>query len=67
MLPRINSQAAGLMVWGIVFWHTLAPSAPVEHNLNTTACLSFVADHVHPFMTTVPSSPRTVENCIMDL
>ncbi len=30
---------------------------PIEHCLNTTAYLSIVADHVHPFMTTVyPSS-----------
>ncbi len=30
---------------------------PIEHRLNATAHLSIVADHVHPFMTTVyPSS-----------
>jgi len=30
---------------------------PVEPQLNPSACLSIVADHVHPFMTTVlPSS-----------
>ncbi len=30
---------------------------PIEHRLNATAYLSIVADHVHPFMTTVyPSS-----------
>ncbi len=30
---------------------------PIEHRLNTTVYLSIVADHVHPFMTTVyPSS-----------
>jgi len=29
----------------------------IEHSLNATANLSIVADHVHPFMTTVcPSS-----------
>ncbi len=33
---------------------------PIEHRLNTTAYLSIVADHVHPFMTTVsPSSDAT--------
>ncbi len=47
--------AGGVMVWGIVYWHTLGPLAPIEHCLNTTAFLSIVA--VHPFMTTVyPSS-----------
>ncbi len=44
-------------VWGIFSWHTLGPLVPVEHRLNATASLSIVADHVHPFMTTVyPSS-----------
>ncbi len=47
----------GVMVWGIFSWHTLDPLVPVEHRFNATAYLSIVADHVHPFMTTVyPSS-----------
>ncbi len=29
------------------------PLVLIEHRLNTTAYLSIVADHVHPFMTTV--------------
>ncbi len=29
------------------------PVVPIEHRLNATAYLSIVADHVHPFMTTV--------------
>ncbi len=34
-----------------------APLVPIEHRLNATVYLSIVADHVHPFMTTVyPSS-----------
>ncbi len=45
------------MVWGKFFWHTLGPLVPIEHRLNATAYLSIVADHVHPFMSTVyPSS-----------
>ncbi len=44
------------MVWGIFSWKTLGPLVPIEHRLNTTAYLRFVADHVHPFMTTVYSS-----------
>ncbi len=47
----------GVMVWRIFSWHNLGPLLPIEHRLNTTAYLSIVADHVHPFMTTVyPSS-----------
>ncbi len=41
------------MVWGIFSWRTLGPLVPIEHGLNTTAYPSIVADHVHPFMTTV--------------
>ncbi len=51
------AAGGGVMVWGIFSWHTLGPLVPTEHCLNTTAYLSIVADHVHPFMTTVyPSS-----------
>ncbi len=46
-------QAGGVMVWGIFSWHTLGPLVPIEHCLNATAYLSIVAEHVHPFMTTV--------------
>ncbi len=56
-------QAAGgggSMVWEIFSLHTLGPLLPIEHHLNATAYLSIVADHVHPFMTTVcPSSDAT--------
>ncbi len=35
----------------------MVPLVPIEHRLNATAFLRIVADHVHPFMTTVhPSS-----------
>ncbi len=41
----------------MVSWHTLGPLIPIEHRLHATAYLSIIADHVHPFMTTVyPSS-----------
>ncbi len=40
-------------MWGIFSWHTLVPLVPIEHRLNATVYLSIVADHVHPFMTTV--------------
>ncbi len=34
----------------------LAHLVPIEYRLNTTVYLSIVADHVHPFMTTVFTS-----------
>ncbi len=40
----------------IFSWHTLGPLVPIEHRLNVTVYLSIVADHVHPFMTTVYTS-----------
>ncbi len=50
----------GVMVSGIFSWQTLNPLVPIEHHLIATAYLSIVADHVHPFMTTVyPSSDAT--------
>ncbi len=52
--------AGGVRVWGIFSWHTLGPLVLIKHRLNATAYLSIVADHVHPFMTTVyPSSDAT--------
>ncbi len=46
-------QAGGVMVWGIFSWHTLCLLVPIEHRFNATVYLSIVADHVHPFITTV--------------
>ncbi len=44
-------------MWGDIFLAHFGPLVPIEHRLNSTAYLSIVADHVHPFMTTVyPSS-----------
>ncbi len=54
-----------VMLWGIFSWHTLGPLGPIEHRLNTTAYLSIVADHVHPFMTTVYPSPMGTSSRIM--
>ena len=34
---------------GYFSWHTLGPSVPIEHNLNATAYVRIVVDHVHPF------------------
>ncbi len=52
-----DGGGGGVMVGGIFSWHTLGPLVPIEHRLNATAFLSIVADHIHPFMTTVyPSS-----------
>ena len=43
----------GVMVWGIFSWHTLGPLAPTEHRVTNTVYLRIVADHLHPFMTSV--------------
>ncbi len=57
LVSTVQAGGGGVMVWGIFSWHTLGPLVPIEHLLNATAYLSIVADHVHPFMTTVyPSS-----------
>ncbi len=46
----------GVMVSGIFSWHTLGPLVLIEHRLKATVYLSIVAEHVHPFMTTVYAS-----------
>ncbi len=57
LVSTVQAGGGGVMVWGIFSWHTLGPLVPIEHRLNATPYLSIVADHVHPFMTTVyPSS-----------
>ncbi len=45
LVSTVQVGGGGVMVWG--------PLVPIEHRLNTTAYLSIVAEHVHPFMTTV--------------
>ncbi len=60
LVTMVQAGGGSLMVWGIFSWHTLGPLVPIKHCLNTTVYLSIVADHVHPFMTTVyPSSDAT--------
>ncbi len=57
LVSTVQAGGSGVMVWGIFSWHTLGPLVPIEHRLNAAAYPSIVADHVHPFMTTVhPSS-----------
>ncbi len=43
----------------------LAHFVPIEHCLNATAYLSIVADHVHPFITTVYLSSDATSSRIM--
>ncbi len=56
LVSTVQAGGGGVMVWGIFSWHTLGLLVPIEHHLNATDNLSIVADHVHPFMTTVHTS-----------
>ncbi len=57
IVSTVQAGGGGVMVWGIFSWHTSGALVPIEHYLNATAYLSIVADHVHPFVTTLyPSS-----------
>ncbi len=57
LVSMVQAGGGGVMVWGIFSWHTLGLLVPIEHRLNAAAYPSIVADHVHPFMTSVyPSS-----------
>ncbi len=44
------------MVWRIFAWHALGLLVPIAHCLNASTYLNIVAEHVHPFMTTVYTS-----------
>ncbi len=55
----------GVMVWRIFSWHTLGPLVPIEHHLIATGYLNIVADHVHPFMTTLYTSSDATSSRIM--
>ncbi len=62
LVSTVQAGGGGVIVWGIFSWYTLGPLVPTEHCLNAAAYLSIVADHVHPFMTTVCSvKEETVE------
>ncbi len=58
LVSTVQAGGGGVMVWRLIPWHTLGPLVPIEHCLNATAYLSIVADHVHPFMTTVDPSSK---------
>ncbi len=54
LVSMVQAGDGGVTVWGIFSWHTFGPLDPIEQCLNATAYTkSIVADHVHPFMTTV--------------
>ncbi len=65
LVSTVQAGGGGVMVWGIFSWHTLGPLVPIEHCLNATAYLIIVADHVHPFMTTVYPSYMATSSRIM--
>ncbi len=48
-----QAGGGGVIVGGMFSWQTLDPLVLIEHRLNATVYLSIVADHVHPFMTTI--------------
>jgi len=52
-VTTVKAGGGGVMVWGMLSWHTLGPLVPIGHRLNATAYLCIVFDHVHPFMTTM--------------
>lgn len=56
LVSTVQAGGGGAMVWGIYSWRTLGPLLPIEHCVNITAYLSIIADHVHPFRTSVYSS-----------
>ncbi len=64
LVSTVQAGVGGVMVWGIFSWHTLGTLVSIEHRLNHSL-LSIVADHVHPFMTTVYHLLMTTSSRIM--
>ncbi len=56
LVSTVLAAGGGVMLCRIFSWHILGPLVPIEYCLNATDYLSIVADHVHPFMTTVYTS-----------
>ncbi len=56
LVSTVQAGGGGVNVWGIFSWHTQGALVQIEHCLSATSYLSIVADHVHPFMTTVHPS-----------
>ncbi len=50
LVSTVQAGGGGGVMVGDIFL------VPIEHRLNSTAYLSIVADHVHPFMTSVYTS-----------
>lgn len=56
-----KSMDPSCLVWaiqdagGVMVWHTLNRLEATELCFSATAYLCVVAEHVHPFMTTVPA------------
>ncbi len=53
LVSTVQAGGGGVMVWEDIFLAQLGPLVPIEYRLNATANLIIVADHIHPFMTTV--------------
>lgn len=53
LLTTVQAAVGGAKVRGKFSWCTSGPLILISHHLNVTASLSIVADHLHPFVTTV--------------
>ncbi len=56
LVSTVQFGGGDVMVRAIFSWWTSGHLVPIEHLLNTIVYLSIVADHIHPFMTTVNPS-----------
>lgn len=59
-------QAFGLIMCGMLSWHTFSLLIPTECRVNTTAYLGIDADRAHLFMTTVFKSETGLLNMAID-
>lgn len=76
-LPRVNKPGCWgmhgsrrrVIVWGICSWHTVELLSPTENHLNIAAYPTIVADHAHPFLTTVchVTKVKSSQTCFLNM
>ena len=50
----VQAVCDGVLMLGMFSWHTLGLLIPINNGFNATAYLTIVANHVPPFIATIP-------------
>lgn len=64
-MSTIQAGEGGVLVWGMLYCHTLDLLVPINHCLKVADYLCVAAVYVHPFMTTIYHLLLAIESMIM--